>query len=77
TFMQRHILICEKKSEFLEMRLSSLNPINVLQRGYAIVEKDGRWVKSSLRLNKHDKLTVRFSDGVVKVIVGENRPDDK
>lgn len=77
TFMRRHILICEKKLEFLETRLSSLNPINVLQKGYAIVEKDGHWVKSSLRLNKHDKLTVRFSDGVVRVIVDENRSDDK
>lgn len=71
----KYMLLHEKKLEFLRMRLSSLNPVNVLQRGYTIVEKDGRWLKSSSQLNKQDKLTVRFSDGIVKVIVDENRPD--
>lgn len=73
--MNKHVVFCEKKLSFLRVRLSLLNPINALQRGYTIVEKDGRWLKSSSQLNKQDKLTVRFSDGIVKVIVDENRPD--
>jgi len=75
--MQKHLLLCEKKSEFLKLKLFALNPVSILEKGYAVVEKDGHWVKSSLNLNKQDKLTVRFSDGAVKVIVDEDRSDDK
>ncbi len=75
--MQKHIFLCEKKSESFRLKLSSLNPVNILEKGYAIVEKDGRWVKSSFELNKQDRLTVRFSDGVVKVMVCEDRSDGK
>lgn len=75
--MHRHLLLSEKRLELLKVRLFSVNPVNVLQRGYAVVEKDGRWLKSSLCLNKWDKLTVRFSDGIVKVIVDENRSNDE
>ncbi|MEJ5230463.1 MAG: exodeoxyribonuclease VII large subunit [Pseudothermotoga sp.] len=75
--MQKHLLLCEKRVELLQTKLSSLNPKGILERGYAIIEKDTLWIKKSWRLNKNDELTVRFSDGTVKVIVSENRSDDK
>jgi len=75
--MQKHLLLCEKRVELLQAKLSSLNPEGILERGYAIIEKDTLWVKSAWKLNKNDELTVRFSDGTVKVIVREDRSDDK
>ncbi|MBE6530183.1 MAG: exodeoxyribonuclease VII large subunit [Ruminococcaceae bacterium] len=50
-------------------KLEGLNPLKVLSRGYAEVEKEGAVVSSVQTLCPEDKLTVRFSDGVADVVV--------
>ncbi len=54
---------------FLQQRLESLAPRNVLSRGYAIVHRDGRVVSRSRQLKSGDDATVEFHDGTTPVKV--------
>jgi exodeoxyribonuclease VII large subunit len=47
----------------LAARLDALNPLAVLQRGYAVVRRDGQLVKSVVQVSPGDQLSVRVSDG--------------
>jgi exodeoxyribonuclease VII large subunit len=47
----------------LESRLMSLNPMAVLQRGYAVVTKDKQVVASKSQVQEGDALHVRLRDG--------------
>jgi exodeoxyribonuclease VII large subunit len=48
----------------LEQRLSSLNPLSVLSRGYAVVtSQDGEVIRNTAQVAPGDKLDVRVSDG--------------
>ena len=47
----------------LVARLDALNPLAVLQRGYAVVRRDGQLVKSVVQVSPGDRLSVRVSDG--------------
>ena len=56
----------ESKRHFLERitaHLYSLNPDNILKRGYAIASKEGATVWDSAELLPGDKLTVKFAMG--------------
>jgi len=44
-------------------RLDALNPLAVLQRGYAIVRRDGQLVRSAAQVAPGDHLSVRVADG--------------
>jgi exodeoxyribonuclease VII large subunit len=44
-------------------RLEALNPLAVLQRGYAVVRRDGQVVRSIAQVSSGDRLSVRVSDG--------------
>jgi exodeoxyribonuclease VII large subunit len=44
-------------------RLDALNPLAVLQRGYAVVRRDGQLVRSISKVSHGDRLAVRVSDG--------------
>jgi exodeoxyribonuclease VII large subunit len=44
-------------------RLDALNPLAVLERGYAVVRRDGRLVRSVSQVSCDDRLAVRVSDG--------------
>jgi exodeoxyribonuclease VII large subunit len=44
-------------------RLGALNPLAVLERGYAVVRRDGRLVRSVSQVSRDDRLAVRVSDG--------------
>lgn len=55
-------------------KLDGLNPLKVLSRGYAEVEKEGSVVSSVKTLRPEDELSVRFSDGVADVIVKSTNP---
>lgn len=50
-------------------KLSALNPLAVLSRGYAMIEKDAVALKSVDSLNVGDKVTVRLSDGTLGAVV--------
>ncbi len=47
-------------------KLSTLNPLSVLMRGYALPSKDGQALKSINDLNIGDNFEMRMKDGVVK-----------
>jgi exodeoxyribonuclease VII large subunit len=48
-----------------ELRLEALNPVRVLERGYAIVWKDHEVVASAHRLQEGDRAKIQFHDGTV------------
>lgn len=61
--------IFQQKSKALAVaaaRINDLSPLNVLARGYGVVEKEGRIIKSVKQISKGDALYVRLSDGNVK-----------
>ncbi len=66
-------LIIERRQMALERhasKLQALSPLNVLSRGYALVQAgDGQKViRSSKEVKKGQKLSLRFSDGELKVV---------
>jgi exodeoxyribonuclease VII large subunit len=50
--------------------LHALSPQAVLQRGYALVRKDGQTVRSAKQLAKGDSIDITFSDGAVNGRIG-------
>ena len=50
-------------------KIESLNPLAVLARGYAVVSKDDKAVKSVKELSQGDVLNIRLSDGEVKTVM--------
>lgn len=61
----------EKESRLLSVigRLEALSPLSVLKRGYSVVSRNGRVLKSKNEVKENDRLTVRFSDGSVECSV--------
>lgn len=55
--------------EVVISKLSALNPLNVIKRGYAEVLKEGKHISSIENLNTGDKLKIRLSDGFVNCSV--------
>ena len=51
------------KSVELITKLDSLSPLKTMARGYSIVEKDNKVVKSVKSLNKGDKVNLKLEDG--------------
>lgn len=62
-----------KKQHFAQIldQLQLLSPLNILKRGYAIVESDKHVVDSIHQLKVNDEITVRLSDGTIKALVKE------
>ena len=63
----------QTKLDRLAMNLHALSPLNVLSRGYALVQSDAadpidrKVVRSAAEVKKNQSLVLRFSDGEVKV----------
>ena len=47
-------------------KLDSLSPLKTLTRGYSIIEKDGKVVKSVNDLKMDDEISIRLLDGIAK-----------
>lgn len=65
-------LLVRKAKELVnyQQNIKLLDPVNVLNRGFAIVKNaNGEFVKSSQDLNQNQKLTISLKDGDVKVNV--------
>jgi len=62
-----------KKIELSNMidKLSLINPLNVLKRGYSLSYKDNHIVKSIKNIKKNDNLKIKFIDGNIVVNVKE------
>jgi len=72
--------MCERKSTALqqaETRRRLLDPVRVLQRGFAIVrDEDGRIAPSVDRLRTNQDLLVQFRDGSANIHVNKIQPND-
>lgn len=71
TAQQHYLAIARSHLRGQESRLAALNPLAVLQRGYAIVTRqtDGRVVASCQQVQHGDALSVRVQDGEFGVAV--------
>jgi exodeoxyribonuclease VII large subunit len=58
-------------------RLDELSPREILNRGYSIVRRQNKIVKSVKYINEEDTLEVLVSDGIAQVTVESVTPDDK
>ena len=50
----------------LVTKLDSLSPLKTLTRGYSIMEKDGKVVKSVKDISAGDDVDIRLIDGTAK-----------
>ena len=66
----------DSKTKSIELisKLDTLSPLKTLTRGYSIVQKNGKTIKSVKELKTNDTLGIRFTDGEIKtkVLWGEN-----
>ena len=53
------------------LNLKLLNPLNILEQGYAIVKKDNKIIKTTQNIKIEDTLDVTLSKGTLKVKVEE------
>lgn len=67
--INRQISLREQNVKTTVAKLSSLNPLNVLQRGYAYVSSGGSVVKSVDDVNPTGKITLTLSDGKIQAQV--------
>ena len=51
------------------LRLSSVNPLASLARGYAYCERDGRPVHAVAKLQEGERLRLRFADGAASTLI--------
>ena len=60
-----YLYTLEKFSE----KLNSLNPLNILEKGYGIIDLDSNVINSINKVNIGDSLNITLSDGKLEVIV--------
>ena len=55
----------EQKTKYVELisKLDTLSPLKTLARGYSLVEKDNKIIKSAKDLEKGNKINIRLIDG--------------
>ena len=56
----------KSKFSLLAGKLDTLSPLNVISRGYALVEKEGKPITQIENLQKGDKVVVKLSNGQFK-----------
>ena len=73
------LLHTQTRLEGLERTLAALDPGNVLQRGYALVKKDGRAVADAKALHGGEIVSLRLRDGEVgaRILAEEERHGNK
>ena len=61
----------KEKAKYVELiaKLDALSPLKTLTRGYSIIEKNDRILKSRQEANKGDIINIRFVDGSIKAEV--------
>ena len=62
--------------ELLKNEADLSNPMNVLDKGYAMARKDGAWIERASVFRKGDSLDLRFKDGTLVCLVQEVNIDE-
>jgi len=70
--IQHRIALARTQLQGLTQQLTALNPTNVLERGYAVVTREGSLVKRTQDVQPGDDLKIQVSDGAVHAEVTEN-----
>ena len=65
------IRIEKERSNYIELisKLDALSPLKTLYRGYSIIEKDGKVVKSINELEKEQIINIRLADGNKQAVI--------
>ena len=72
--MQKYADVTTAKAALLAKyaaALDALSPLRTLQRGFGIVYKDGRVIRSSKDLSEGDELRIQFAEGSAAATVKE------
>lgn len=67
--------IIKQKSNMLDVLtsvLSKQNPLEILKKGYSVVETNGKRISRASELTNNQKITIRFADGNVDAEVKKN-----
>jgi len=67
--MRRHIELRNSKLARLASVLDSISPLRVLERGFSIVKKENKIIKSAAQLKPKEELEILFAEGAAKVEV--------
>ena len=59
------------KYEIMINKLDLLSPLNILGKGYSVVSKDNKVIKSTKDLKTDDILNIRMSEGKINAVVKE------
>ena len=54
---------------------TNLNPENIVKRGYSIIYKNGKLVKSIKQVDTNDNLDVKLKDGIIETKVFRKKED--
>lgn len=65
-----------EKLNALTAKLNSLNPNNVLERGYALISRADHVISRASDLNANDLINITFSDGKTKAIIQKGEEDE-
>ncbi len=57
--------------ENIRLKLSLINPVNILNKGYSIIHKEGKIVKTKDNILKDDKIKITLSDGETNIKIKE------
>jgi exodeoxyribonuclease VII large subunit len=66
------VLRSAERLRLLEATLGALNPMNVLARGYAIIERNAAPVARATELHPGDPIIIRMHDGTRNAVVEED-----
>ena len=59
----------QQRLQALDEKATLLSPVNTLQRGYALVRKDGKCATAANQLHPGDQVTMQFADGAANATV--------
>lgn len=65
TLARQSIFMEKMKMKHLVEKISLLNPMNILEKGYSITFRKGVWIKTKENLKVDDVLSIRFNDGQI------------
>ena len=66
--------ILESKDHQLNLTINTLklvNPLNLLEKGYTLISKEQKIIKSSKELKIKDKIEIKMKDGSINAVVEE------
>ncbi len=52
-------------------KITLLNPLNILEKGYSVVSKDKEIIKSTKKLKANDEVVIKLYEGKLKALIKE------